>query len=358
MIPDHVYGLKGVSAIGTAISGEFPFVLGIETSCDDTSAAVVRDGTEVLSMVVSSQDACHRRFGGVVPEVASRQHVTGIIPAIRNALRLAGADLRQVSAVAVTYGPGLVGSLLVGISAAKSIAATCDIPIVGVNHVMGHVYANILAHPDLTLPAVCLTVSGGHTELILLAEDHSYRVLGGTRDDAAGEAFDKAARVLGLGYPGGPEIDRQAREGDPEAVRFPRSMLDQTLDFSFSGVKTAMINHLHSLEQKGRSLSEADVRDLAASFQEAIVDVLVSKTLSAAEEEGVQQVLLSGGVACNSRLRERLGERCEKERLSLAYPPGELCTDNAAMIACAGYYRLMAGERADLHLNAVPGLRL
>ncbi len=335
---------------------EGALVLGIETSCDETAAAVVEGGSTIRSNVISSQVSMHQKFGGVVPEVASRHHVRLILPVLDQALKDAGAALADLSAVAVAYGPGLVGSLLVGISAAKSIAMASGVPLIGVNHVIGHVYANVLAHKDLTLPAICLTVSGGHTDLLHIGADHSHTVIGSTRDDAAGEAFDKVARVLGLGYPGGPHVDRLSREGDPSSVDFPRPMLEEgNFDFSFSGLKTAVINHVHTLRQRGQSVPVADV---AASFQQALVDVLTVKAIRAAEQRRVSTVMLSGGVAANTRLRQDLQRECSLRGIKLFYPPPILCTDNAAMIACAGYYLWRSGHLADLSLNAVPGLTL
>lgn len=331
-------------------------VLGIETSCDETSVAVVEAGLNIRSNVISSQIPIHQRFGGVVPEVASRQHVKLIVRVLDQALKDANVSLKDICAVSVAYGPGLVGSLLVGISAAKAIAKAEEIPLVAVNHVLGHVYANLLAHPRLTLPAVCLTVSGGHTDVLYVERDHTYTVIGSTRDDAAGEAFDKVARVLGLGYPGGPYIDEVSRNGDPQSIEFPRPMLDEdNLDFSFSGLKTAVINYVHRLRQGGQELP---VSDIAASFQQAVVDVLVDKIIRAAEIKQVSTVMLSGGVAANSRLRRDLGSECARRGLELFYPPPRLCTDNAAMIACAGYFRYVSGRVSDLSLDAVPGLTL
>ena len=310
---------------------EGALVLGIETSCDETAAAVVEGGSTIRSNVISSQVSMHQKFGGVVPEVASRHHVRLILPVLDQALKDAGAALADLSAVAVAYGPGLVGSLLVGISAAKSIAMASGVPLIGVNHVIGHVYANVLAHKDLTLPAICLTVSGGHTDLLHIGADHSHTVIGSTRDDAAGEAFDKVARVLGLGYPGGPHVDRLSREGDPSSVDFPRPMLEEgNFDFSFSGLKTAVINHVHTLRQRGQSVPVADV---AASFQQALVDVLTVKAIRAAEQRRVSTVMLSGGVAANTRLRQDLQRECSLRGIKLFYPPPILCTDNAAMRA-------------------------
>lgn len=331
-------------------------VLGIETSCDETAAAVVEAGVLIRSNVISSQIPVHQRFGGVVPEVASRQHVKLILRVLDRALKDANVALADIDAVAVAHGPGLVGSLLVGISAAKAVSVALGIPLIGVNHILGHVYANVLAHRDISLPAVCLTVSGGHTDVLFLARDHSYRVIGSTRDDAAGEAFDKVARVLGLGYPGGPYIDKLAREGNPNSIEFPRPMLgEDNLDFSFSGLKTAVINHVHKLRQCGEELPVADI---AASFQQAVIDVLVAKAIRAAEMMKVSTVLLSGGVASNTQLRREMERECSRRGFTLFYPPPGLCTDNAAMIACAGYFRYMSGHTSDLSLDAVPGLTL
>ncbi len=335
---------------------ENSLVLGIETSCDETAVAVVEAGLKIRSNVVSSQIPIHQRFGGVVPEVASRQHVKLIVRVLDQALRDADVTLDDISAVAVAYGPGLVGSLLVGISAAKAIALARGVPLIGVSHVLGHVYANLLAHEHLTLPAVCLTVSGGHTDILYVAPDHTYTVIGSTRDDAAGEAFDKVARVLGLGYPGGPRIDEVSRNGNPKSIEFPRPMLDEdNLDFSFSGLKTAVINHVHRLRQLDQELP---ISDIAASFQQAVVDVLVGKITRAAEAKQVSTVILSGGVASNTQLRRDLKSECERRGLALYYPPPSLCTDNAAMIACAGYFQYVAGRFSSLSLDAVPGLTL
>lgn len=290
-------------------------VLGIETSCDETSVAIVEDGVRIRSNIISSQIPMHQRFGGVVPEVASRQHVMLITRVLNSALEQAEVTLADLAAVAVSYGPGLVGSLLVGISAAKSVAMACAIPLIGVNHVLGHVYANVLAHPHLSFPAVCLTVSGGHTDILYIGSDHWSSVIGSTRDDAAGEAFDKVARVLGLGYPGGPYIDQISVKGDPRSVELPRPMLDEdSLDFSFSGLKTAVINYVHKLRQKGEELRVADI---AASFQQAVVDVLSGKIIKAAQERQVSTIILSGGVAANTRLRSELEDLCRRRELKL-----------------------------------------
>lgn len=331
-------------------------ILAVETSCDETSAAVVEDGMNVRSNVISSQVDIHRRFGGVVPEVASRRHLELINGVVAEALEQAGLTFSGLDAVAVTYGPGLAGALLVGLAAAKALSFALEIPLVAVNHLEGHIYANFLAEPDLPFPLVCLVVSGGHTDLVFLARHGSYRLLGRTRDDAAGEAFDKIARVLGLDYPGGPAIDRLAAAGNAAAVRFPRAYLEEgTFDFSFSGLKTAVINYLRREEEQKNPLPKADV---AASFQEAVVEVLAEKTFRAARESGARAVLVAGGVAANSRLRALFREKSRQEHLPVFYPPPVLCTDNAAMIACAAYYKFLRGDFAPLTLNAVPNLRV
>lgn len=331
-------------------------ILAIETSCDETSAAVVEDGIYIRSNIVSSQVDLHRRFGGVVPEVASRRHLELINGVLAEALDEAGVSFSALDAVAVTYGPGLAGALLVGLAAAKALSFALEVPLIAVNHLEGHIYANFLAEPSLSFPLVCLVVSGGHTDLILLERHGSYRLVGKTRDDAAGEAFDKIARVLGLGYPGGPAIDRLAREGNPRAVRFPRAYLEEgTFDFSFSGLKTAVANYLQREKERENPLNSPDI---AASFQEAVVEVLVEKTFQAAREFGARAVLVAGGVAANSRLRALLRERSLQLALPVFYPPPALCTDNAAMIGCAAYYKFMRGDFAPLTLNAVPNLRI
>jgi N6-L-threonylcarbamoyladenine synthase len=331
-------------------------VLGIETSCDETAVAVVEDGLKVLSNVLSSQHEIHARFGGVVPELASRAHVERLNPLLDVALAEAGMRWSDVDAVAVTRGPGLVGALLVGLATAKAVALALDAPLVAVNHLEGHIYANFLEHGPPEPPYVSLIVSGGHTMLVYTPEEQRYEVLGQTVDDAAGEAFDKVARFLGLGFPGGPELDRLARKGDPKAVDFPRAMAGSgDYDFSLSGLKTAVVRHVRKEEREGK---KTPIPDLAASFQEAVVDVQVQKTMAAAEEKGAASVLLGGGVVANSRLRERMAEEAERRGIRLLFPSPELCTDNAAMIASVGFFRLMRGERASFDVGADPGLPL
>lgn len=331
-------------------------ILGIESSCDETSAAVVKNGREILSNIISSQIEIHKKYGGVVPEIASRHHVELVNPVISEALEEAGVDFADLSAIAVTYGPGLVGALLVGLSAAKAIAYVHQLPLIGVNHMEGHICANFLAQPTLVLPAVCLVVSGGHTDLVYIKEPGDYQLLGSTRDDAAGEAYDKIARALNLGYPGGPIIDKLAQKGNPEKHHFPRGLgKEETFDFSFSGLKSAVLNYLN--QYKGLRDEEWMV-DLAAAFQFSVVEVLVEKTIKAALEKRVKQVMLAGGVASNSFLRARMAEECQKSSLNLVYPPPVLCTDNGAMIAAAGYFNYRKGKRASLHLNAFPNLEL
>ncbi len=329
-------------------------ILGIDTSCDDTSASVVKDGRAILSNVVSSQTELHRVFGGVVPEIASRRHVEMMIPVVTEALKGASVGLDDLSAVAVCYGPGLMGSLLVGCSFAKAISYVKDLPLIGINHIEGHIFSAFLLPEPPEFPFLSLVVSGGHTLLVRVNGPGDYRPLGGTRDDAAGEAYDKVAKLLGLGYPGGPIIDRLAREGDPSAVEFPRGLIHEGLDFSFSGLKTAVRNYIHSL----RTLDERAKRDICASFQEAVVDVLVKKTFRALVEEGLERLTLSGGVAANRALRERIQVEAGPLGVKVYLPPPYLCTDNGAMIAAAGfpYYRM--GRFSDLGLTAVASLRL
>ncbi len=331
-------------------------VLGIETSCDETAVAVVEDGTKMRSNVLASQHEIHDRFGGVVPELASRAHVERMTPIAEDALTEAGVTWGDIEAVAMTRGPGLAGALLVGIATAKAFALALGVPLIGVNHLEGHIYANFLEHGPPDPPYVVLLVSGGHTMLVHMPESWRYEILGQTVDDAAGEAFDKVARFLGLGYPGGPLLDRAARDGDPEAVRFPRAMATSgDYDFSLSGLKTAVIRHVRAERSAGRS---PRIEDLAASFQEAVVDVQVQKTMAAAEATRAPTVLLGGGVVANSRLRERMSEEAERRGLRLLFPSPQLCTDNAAMIAGAAHFRLERGERSSLDLGAEPGLPL
>jgi N6-L-threonylcarbamoyladenine synthase len=326
-------------------------ILGIETSCDETAAAVVVDGETVLSSVVSSQVDLHARYGGVVPEIASRAHVELLTPVVAQALVEAGLPDGGVDAVAATVGPGLIGSLLVGVTAAKALALVWDVPFVGVNHLEAHLYAGFLEDPALELPIVVLLVSGGHTLLVHMEAHGRYRLLGSTIDDAAGEAFDKVARYLGLGYPGGPAIDRIAMSGDSAAIAFPRPLMDGSYDFSFSGLKTAVVNHV-------RKHPEVATADVAASFQEAVVDVLVTKARRAAAEFGAKGLALGGGVAANSLLRERFLDACEQDGLHAFVPSRSMCTDNAAMVASAGWWRLRSDGPTPLDAGGDPNLRL
>ena len=326
-------------------------VLGIETSCDETAAAVVVDAKEVLSSVVSSQVELHARFGGVVPEIASRAHVELLTPVVARALVEAGISDDHVDAVGATVGPGLVGALLVGVSAAKALALVWDVPFVAVNHLEAHMYAAMLEEPDIELPIIVLLASGGHTLLVLMEGHGRYRLLGSTIDDAAGEAFDKVARYLGLGYPGGPAIDRVAMEGDPAAIAFPRAIMDSGYDFSFSGVKTAVVNYV-------RKHPDVSTPDVAASFQEAVVDVLVQKARRAAQAYGAKGMALAGGVAANSQLRTRVLDACMADGLHPFLPSREMCTDNAAMVAAAAWYRLESDGPSPLDTGASPNLRL
>lgn len=331
------------------------FILGIETSCDETAASVVKNGREVISNVVASQIDIHKRYGGVVPEIASRQHVGNMTIVIEEAMRQAGLDFKNLTAIAVTQGPGLVGALLIGVEAAKALAYAHFLPLIPVHHIAGHIYANRFV-AEMKFPLIALVVSGGHTELIYMKEHGHFEVIGETRDDAAGEAYDKVARTLNLPYPGGPHIDRLAQDGEP-TIDFPRAWLeDGSYDFSFSGLKSAVINMQHNAKQRGEEVNPAEI---AASFQESVIDVLVTKTIRAAKEYEAKQILVAGGVAANRGLRNRLNEKIAELRgVELVIPPLKYCTDNAAMIAAAGSVFYEKGIRADLSLNANPGLDL
>ena len=331
-------------------------ILAIESSCDETAAAVVKNGREVLSNVISSQIDLHTLYGGVVPEIASRKHIEKINQVIEEALSQAGVTLEEITAIGVTYGPGLVGALLVGVAEAKAIAYAAGKPLVGVHHIEGHVSANFIEHPDLEPPFVCLIVSGGHTHLVIVKDYGEFKIIGRTRDDAAGEAFDKVARAVGLGYPGGPKVDKTAKEGNKHAVEFPRAKVEGApYDFSFSGLKSAVLNYINHAKMTGQ---EIHVPDLVASFQNAVVDALVSRTVAAAKEYGYDKVAIAGGVASNSALRAEMKKACRKAHLSFYHPSPIFCTDNAAMIGVAAYYEYQKGARAGWDLNAVPNLKL
>lgn len=330
--------------------------MAIESSCDETSVAILADGRTVLSNVISSQIDIHTAFGGVVPEIASRHHLENMNTVVEQSLREAGAALDEIDLLGVTYGPGLVGALLMGVATAKAIAFAKDIPLVGVNHMHGHISANFIQYPDLEPPFMSLIVSGGHTNIALMTDYGKCTVLGGTRDDAVGEAYDKVARVIGLGYPGGPKIDKAAREGNPEAIHFKRVFLEKgSLDFSFSGLKTAVLNYLNTERQAGREVS---VPDVAASFQAAVIEVIVKKTIEAALDRKQEKLVLAGGVAANSKLRQDLQEACDKQGIKLYVPSPVLCTDNAAMVACAAYYKYQREGADDLYLDAYPSLAI
>ena len=331
-------------------------ILAIESSCDETAAAVVKNGREVLSNVISSQIALHTLYGGVVPEIASRKHIEKINQVVEAALKEADVTLDDIDAIGVTYGPGLVGALLVGVAEAKAIAYAKKKPLVGVHHIEGHVSANYIEHPDLEPPFLCEIISGGHTHLVIVKDYGSFEILGRTRDDAAGEAFDKVARAIGLGYPGGPKIDKLAKEGNPHAIDFPRAhMEDAPYDFSFSGVKSAVLNHLNKCRMTGEPIVEADI---AASFQQAVVDVLVDNAIRAAKDYHMDRLAIAGGVASNGALRAAMEAACEKEGIRFYRPSPIFCTDNAAMIGVAAYYEYQKGTRHGWDLNAVPNLKL
>lgn len=338
------------------MSKEKTTVLAIESSCDETAAAVVVNGREVLSNVISSQIDIHKLYGGVVPEIASRKHIEKINQVIQEALEESDKTMEDIDAVCVTYGPGLVGALLVGVGAAKALAYATHKPLVGVHHIEGHISANFIENKDLEPPFLCLVASGGHSHLVIVKEYGEYEILGRTRDDAAGEAFDKVARAIGLGYPGGPKIDKLAKEGDPDAIEFPKASIDGApYDFSFSGVKSAVLNYINGCKMKRVPYNEADI---AASFQKAVVGVLVDHTMKAAKDYGIKKVAIAGGVACNSALRQAMEDACQKRRYKFYRPSPILCTDNAAMIGAAGYYEYKKGVRHGWDLNAVPGLKL
>ncbi len=331
-------------------------ILAVESSCDETAAAVVKNGREVKSNVISSQIALHTLYGGVVPEIASRKHIEKINQVIEAALDEAGVTLCEIDAIGVTYGPGLVGALLVGVAEAKAIAYALKKPLVGVHHIEGHIAANFIEHPELEPPFFSLVVSGGHTHLVRVKDYGKFEIIGRTRDDAAGEAFDKVARAIGLGYPGGPKIDRISKEGNPEAITFPRAhVADAPYDFSFSGLKSAVLNYINGCRMKGEEYSQADV---AASFQKAVIDVLVENAMRAAEEYHIDTFAIAGGVASNSSLRAAMKSACEERGVKFYYPSPIYCTDNAAMIGAAAYYEYINGTRHGWDLNAVPNLKL
>lgn len=331
-------------------------ILAIESSCDETAASVVKNGRCVLSNIISSQIAIHTLYGGVVPEIASRKHIEKINQVVEAALKEADVTLDDIDAIGVTYGPGLVGALLVGVAEAKAIAYAKKKPLVGVHHIEGHVSANYIEHPDLEPPFLCEIISGGHTHLVIVKDYGSFEILGRTRDDAAGEAFDKVARAIGLGYPGGPKIDKLAKEGNPHAIDFPRAhMEDAPYDFSFSGVKSAVLNHLNKCRMTGEPIVEADI---AASFQQAVVDVLVDNAIRAAKDYHMDRLAIAGGVASNGALRAAMEAACEKEGIRFYRPSQIFCTDNAAMIGVAAYYEYQKGTRHGWDLNAVPNLKL
>ena len=329
--------------------------LSIESSCDETAVAVLKNGREVLANVVSTQIELHKKFGGVVPEVASRKHIENIDAVYQEALDTAGIKPEEIDHIAVTYGPGLVGALLVGLSYAKALAFTLGVPLVGVNHMQGHINANYIQHKDLKPPFITLVVSGGHTHLVEVKDYQNYEILGRTRDDASGEAFDKISRAMGLGYPGGPIIDKLAKQGNKHAIEFPRAFLDDSYDFSFSGLKSAVLNYLNGCRMKNLPINQADV---AASFQQSVTDVLVDHARHAIREYHMDSFAIAGGVASNGVIRAAMEQMCREEGVKFYHPSPILCTDNAAMIGAAAYYDFIAGKRAGLDLNAVPNLKL
>ncbi len=331
-------------------------ILGLESSCDETAAAVIKNGRTVLSNVISSQIDIHKEYGGVVPEIASRKHIERINTVIEEALKEAGVGLKDLDALGVTYGPGLVGALLVGVAEAKAICFAADIPLVGVHHIEGHVSANYIENPDLEPPFLCLIVSGGHTHLVIVKDYGEFEILGRTRDDAAGEAFDKVARAIGLGYPGGPKIDKLSKEGNPDAIVFPKAHIeDAPYDFSFSGLKSAVLNYINKANMQHMEINRAD---LAASFQKTVVDTLTQKAIRAAKEHHIDKLAIAGGVASNSTLRAAMEEACRAENIRFYHPSPIFCTDNGAMIGVAAYYEYIKGTRSGWDLNAVPNLQL
>lgn len=332
------------------------YTLALETSCDETSAAVIQDGRQILSNIISTQVPIHRKFGGVVPEIASRQHIEYVMPIIKEALDTAHVSLQEIDHIGVTYGPGLVGALLVGVAAAKALSFALDKPLVGVNHMEGHIFANFLSHPELEPPFLALVVSGGHTQLVKIEGYNTFTLLGQTRDDAAGEAFDKIARVMGYPYPGGPQIDKLAKNGNPDAIAFPKALHEKhNFEFSFSGLKSAVLNYLHTQEQRKQPY---DVHDVAASFQKTVVETLVEKTMDAAAYCGMNKIAVAGGVSANSALAAAMEQACAAHGYSFYRPEPVLCTDNGAMIGCRAYYMALEGHFADLTLNAKPALAI
>lgn len=332
------------------------YTLALETSCDETSAAVIQDGRQILSNIISTQVPIHRKFGGVVPEIASRQHIEYVMPIIKEALDTAHVSLQEIDHIGVTYGPGLVGALLVGVAAAKALSFALDKPLVGVNHMEGHIFANFLSHPELEPPFLALVVSGGHTQLVKIEGYNTFTLLGQTRDDAAGEAFDKIARVMGYPYPGGPQIDKLAKDGNPDAIAFPKALHEKhNFEFSFSGLKSAVLNYLHTQEQRKQPYN---VHDVAASFQKTVVETLVEKTMDAAAYCNMKKIAVAGGVSANSALAAAMEQACAAHGYSFYRPEPVLCTDNGAMIGCRAYYMALEGHFADLTLNAKPALAI